>query len=116
MLWKWLYGAAASLKENFYFPAILPTLVFFLMKTYNSRELINIGTGEDLGIAELASLVKEVTGFSGAIIFDSSKPDGVGRKLMDVGKLHRLGWKHRVDLKEGIQLAYRDFLKKQRVV
>jgi GDP-L-fucose synthase len=74
---------------------------------------VNIGTGEDLSIRELAEAVKAVTNFEGEIIFDASKPDGTPRKLMDVSKLHQLGWQHKTDLKTGLTLAYSDFVKKQ---
>lgn len=84
---------------------------FFLMENYNDKSLINIGTGEDLSIAELAKLIKETVGYEGTIRFDAGKPDGTPRKLMDVSKIHALGWKHRIDLNEGIGLAYQDFLK-----
>jgi len=84
---------------------------FFLMVNYNEKSLVNIGTGEDLSIAELASLIRDTVGYKGAIRFDASKPDGTPRKLMDVSKIHALGWKHRIALNEGIGLAYRDFLK-----
>ena len=86
------------------------------MKTYNKRELINIGTGEDLSIAQLANTIKTVVGYGGNIVFDHSKPDGTPRKLMDVTKLHALGWQHRVSLEEGIHLAYQDFLQTQAAV
>ncbi|MBC7663708.1 MAG: GDP-L-fucose synthase, partial [Caulobacter sp.] len=71
---------------------------------------VNIGTGQDVTIRELAEAVMEVVGFTGRIVFDASKPDGTPRKLLDVGRLHALGWQHRVDLKQGIALAYQDFL------
>jgi GDP-L-fucose synthase len=97
-------------KREFLFADDLAEACFFLMGNYNDAQLINIGTGVDLSIAELAALVKEIVGFTGEIVFDSSKPDGTPRKLMDVTKLHNLGWKHTIDLKEGIQIAYHDFL------
>ena len=71
---------------------------------------INVGTGEDVSIAELAALVAKTVGFAGRIEYDTSKPDGTPRKLMDVGRLRALGWKPRVALSEGLALAYRDFL------
>jgi GDP-L-fucose synthase len=80
------------------------------MQTYNEPNLINIGTGEDLSIKDRALLIKKVTGFEGELVFDSSKPDGTPRKLMDVSKLHALGWKHQIELEEGLKLAYQDFL------
>lgn len=99
-------------KREFLYADDLAEACFFLMQHYNQRELINIGTGEDLSIAELAGMVKKVTGFKGDILFDTSKPDGTPRKLMDVSKLHSLGWRHTIELSEGIKLAYQDFLEK----
>ncbi|TKK71991.1 GDP-L-fucose synthase [Ilyomonas limi] len=99
-------------KREFLYADDLADACVFLMETYNDKSLVNIGTGEDLSIKELAYLVKEITGFEGDIVFDTSKPDGTPRKLMDVSKLHGLGWKHTTSLKEGIRAAYQDFLKK----
>lgn len=77
---------------------------------------INIGTGEDCSIAELAELVREIVDFPGKIRFDASKPDGAPRKLLDVGKIHRLGWKHRISLKEGIAQTYEWFCEHNDIV
>lgn len=74
----------------------------FLMKHYNSEEIINVGTGEDISIKELALLIKEIVGYEGDLKFDTSKPDGTPRKLLDVSKIHALGWKHKINLREGI--------------
>lgn len=82
----------------------------FLLKTYEEEEHVNIGTGEEVTIGELAHLVKDVIGYQGEIVFDPSKPDGTPRKLTDVTKLHDLGWKHKIGLTEGIQKAYDWFL------
>jgi len=79
-----------------------------LMKNYNEEGLINIGVGEDLSIKELAELMKEITGFKGKIVFDSTKPDGTPRKLMDVSKLSTLGWKASIGLKDGITRVYKE--------
>ncbi len=103
---------SGSPKREFLFADDLADACYFLMETYNEPNLINIGTGEDLSIKELALLIKEVIGFEGELVFDSSKPDGTPRKLMDVSKLHSLGWKHQIELKQGIALAYQDFLSK----
>lgn len=103
---------SGSPKREFLFADDLADACYFLMETYNEPNLINIGTGEDLSIKELALLIKEVIGFEGELVFDSSKPDGTPRKLMDVSKLHGLGWKHQIELKQGIALAYQDFLSK----
>lgn len=78
----------------------------FLMENYDEPGLVNIGTGTDLSITDLANMIKEITGYKGAIRFDSSKPDGTPRKLMDVSKLNGLGWKARISLREGIERVY----------
>jgi len=83
-----------------------------LMNTYNEAGIVNVGTGQDITIHELAALIGEVTGFTGTIRLDASKPDGTPRKLLDVSKLHSLGWKHRIGLKQGLELAYADFRKR----
>lgn len=98
-------------KREFLFADDLADACYFLMQNYNEPNLINIGTGEDISIKDLALLIKEHIGYSGTLNFDTTKPDGTPRKLMDVSKLHALGWKHKVELKEGIGLAYADFLK-----
>ncbi len=100
-----------SPKREFLFADDLANACFFLMQTYNEPNLINIGTGEDIAIKGLALLIKGIIGFEGGLVFDSAKPDGTPRKLMDVSKLHALGWKHQIELQDGIKLAYEDFLK-----
>ena len=84
---------------------------FFLLENYDSPEIVNIGCGEDVSIKELAETVCEVLGFEGSLVFDTSKPDGTPRKLMNIGRLLALGWKPRVNLKEGIRDAHEWFLK-----
>jgi GDP-L-fucose synthase len=84
----------------------LADAIVFLLKTWSDEEPINIGTGADLTIAELARLIAEVVGFSGQFVFDPSKPDGTPRKLLDVSKLTALGWQPRIDLKTGIRHTY----------
>lgn len=101
-------------KREFLYADDLAEACFFLMQQYSQRGLLNIGTGEDLTIAELAELIKEVTGFKGRITFDKTKPDGTPRKLMDVSRLHALGWHHRISLPDGIRMAYKDFLQTQK--
>ncbi len=78
----------------------------FLMEIYNEAGLVNIGIGSDLTIGELASMIKEVVGYEGAIVYDHTKPDGTPRKLLDVSKLHGLGWKHSIELRDGITSIY----------
>ena len=103
-------------KREFLFADDLAAACVYLMLHYDEKELVNIGTGEDLSIRELAETVKEVVCYEGDIVFDASKPDGTPRKLMDVSKLHKLGWKHSVELKEGLVQAYADFLHKRHMV
>jgi GDP-L-fucose synthase len=102
---------SGSPKREFLFADDLADACFFLMQNYNDKELINIGTGQDLTIHELALLVKSVVGFEGKLVFDTSKPDGTPRKLMDVSKLNELGWTYKTRLEQGLQLTYADFLK-----
>ena len=83
---------------------------FFLMKNYNEPGLVNIGVGTDISIAELGQIVKEVVDFRGQVVFNPAMPDGTPRKLLDVSKLHSLGWKHRISLVEGIHMTYSDFI------
>jgi GDP-L-fucose synthase len=80
----------------------------FLIKNYNEPGLINIGVGEDISIGELAGMIKEITGYKGKIVFDTSKPDGTPRKLMDVSKLNQKGWKASIRLKDGIEQVYKE--------
>lgn len=102
-----------SPKREFLFADDLAEACVYLMNNYSGRELINVGTGEDLSIKDLTELVAKIIGFEGEITWDTSKPDGTPRKLMDVSKLHSYGWKHKVDLSQGIELAYKDFLANQ---
>ena len=100
-----------SPKREFLFADDLAEACYYLMQNYSEPNLINIGTGHDLSIKDLAMLVKKTVGYDGSIDFDTTKPDGTPRKLMDVSKLHSWGWKHKIDLEEGLALAYQDFLK-----
>jgi GDP-L-fucose synthase len=104
-----IWGSGSPLRE-FLFADDLAEACYYLMQNYDEPTLINIGTGEDISIKDLAILIKKVIGYEGSLTFDSSKPDGTPRKLMDVSKLHKLGWKHKVELEQGIKLAYEDFL------
>lgn len=88
----------------------LASAALFLMQNYEESEIVNIGTGQDVTIAELAHLVAGVTGYDGKIVFDSSKPDGAPRKLLDVSRLHALGWRHAIPLEDGVRRTYEWFL------
>lgn len=106
-----IWGTGSPLRE-FLFSTDLAEACVFLMNNYDEEQFINIGVGEDISIKDLAILIKTIIGYKGELNFDSTKPDGTPRKLMDVSKLHALGWKHRIDLEEGIRLAYADFIAK----
>jgi GDP-L-fucose synthase len=103
-----VWGSGTPMREFLYVDDLADACVHMMTRGYDGP-LVNIGTGEDVTIRELAETVMDVVGFSGRIVFDASKPDGTPRKLLDVGRLHALGWKHRIDLKQGIALAYQDY-------
>ena len=100
--------------REFLFVDDLADACVHLMKTYEGSDIVNIGTGEDIKIKDLAELIKKTVGFEGEIISDTTKPDGTPRKLLDVSKLHSLGWKHQVSLEEGIKKTYEWFLENQK--
>ena len=106
-----IWGTGNPLRE-FLFADDLADAAIMLMKTYNGEKFVNIGTGKDLSIKELALLVKKIIEFKGELVFDTSKPDGTPRKLLDVSFLFSLGWKYKTELEEGIKIAYQDFLSK----
>jgi len=104
-----VWGSGTPMREFLYVDDLADACVHLMASGYDGP-LVNIGTGEDVTIRELAETVMEVVGFAGRIVFDASKPDGTPRKLLDVSRLHDLGWRHRVGLRQGIALAYQDFL------
>ena len=104
-----VWGTGTPLREFIYVDDMADACIF-LMENYDGEQHVNIGTGEEVSIRELAETVKEVVGFEGELVFDTNMPDGTPRKLTTVDKLHRLGWKHQVSLNEGIKLAYNWFL------
>ena len=103
------WGDGSALREFLYVDD-LANLCVFLMNNYSGDETVNAGTGKELSIKELVELVAEVTGYNGEIRWDTTKPNGTPRKLLDVSKAEKLGWKYRTELKDGIRLAYEDFL------
>lgn len=105
-----LWGTGSPLRE-FLFADDLADACFYLMQNYDEPGFLNVGTGNEISIKDLAFLVKETIGYSGEVLFDNSKPDGTPRKSMDMSKLHSKGWRHKVDLQQGIELAYQDFVK-----
>jgi len=109
-----MWGTGSPLRE-FLHADDLGDACVYLMQHYSGEQHVNIGTGTDLSIKELALIIQKIVGYEGSISHDLSKPDGTPRKLMDVSFLHRLGWKHRIELEEGIRLVYADFRKKENV-
>ncbi len=100
-----IWGTGAPMRE-FLHADDLADACFYLMQNYNEPGLVNIGVGEDITIKDLALLVKKIVGYEGELKFDTTKPDGTPRKLMDVSKLHSFGWKHKINLEEGIERVY----------
>jgi GDP-L-fucose synthase len=109
-----IWGTGDPLREFLHSDDMADACVY-LMQNYEGEKHVNIGTGVDLSIRDLALLIKKITGFEGEIKHDLSKPDGTPRKLMDVSFLHGLGWKHHINLEEGIRMVYEDFRKKENV-
>ena len=104
-----IWGTGTAQREFLYVDDLAEACVF-LMNNYNNSEIINIGTGKEVSIRELAEIIKEIVGYKGEFRFDTSKPDGMPRKLLNVDKINKLGWNAKTDLKNGITLAYEDFL------
>jgi GDP-L-fucose synthase len=104
-----IWGDGSPLRE-FLYADDLADACLYLMENYNDKQFVNVGCGEDLSIADLAGIVKRVLGYDGDMVFDTSKPNGTPRKLMDVSRLFATGWRPKVGLEEGIALAYQDFL------
>ena len=104
-----VWGTGTPLREFLYVDDMADACVF-LMENYNGEQHVNIGTGEEVSIRELAETIKEVVGFKGKLVFNTEMPDGTPRKLTTVDKLHELGWTHKVGLNEGIKLAYSWFV------
>ena len=106
-----IWGTGSPMRE-FLHADDLADACFYLMQNYNEEGLVNIGVGHDISIKDLALLVKKIVGFEGELKFDTSKPDGTPRKLMDVGKLHSFGWKDKINLEEGIAAVYSEIKNK----
>ncbi len=104
-----IWGTGAPLRE-FLHVDDLAEACYFLMQEYNDKNFINVGSGVEISIKELALTIKKIVGYEGELKMDASKPDGTPRKLMDVGKLHQLGWKHAISLEEGIKKVYANVL------
>ncbi|MBL7912214.1 MAG: GDP-L-fucose synthase [Bacteroidia bacterium] len=109
-----MWGTGMPMREFLHADDMADACVY-LMKNYNGSQHVNIGTGVDLSIKDLALMIQKIVGYAGEIKHDLSKPDGTPRKLMDVSFLHSLGWKHKVELEDGVKLVYEDFKKKENV-
>ena len=106
-----LWGSGSPLRE-FLHANDLADACYFLMQNYSEPGFLNVGVGTDVTIKALAEMIREIVGYEGEINWNSDKPDGTPRKLMDVSKLHELGWKHKIELEDGIRITYQDFLQK----
>jgi GDP-L-fucose synthase len=106
-----IWGTGSPIRE-FLFADDLAEAAVKLMLEYDGEKFVNIGTGHDLSIKDLAILIQKIIGYTGKLVFDKTKPDGTPRKLMDVSFLNSLGWKYKTELEEGIKIAYTDFLKR----
>jgi GDP-L-fucose synthase len=106
-----LWGTGSPLREFLHADDLADACVY-LMNNYDGEQFVNIGVGEDIPIKNLAELIKDTVGYEGELRWNTDKPDGTPRKLMDVSKLHNMGWKHRYSLKEGVRITYQDFLQK----
>ena len=104
-----------SPRREFYYSEDMAAACIFLMETYDGSQMVNIGCGQDMTIRELTVLVAQTVGYQGQIRWDGSKPDGTPRKLLDVSRLHALGWTRHTPLEEGLKLAYRDFLENPKI-
>ena len=105
-----VWGTGAPLRE-FLHVDDLAEACLYLMLHYNDKLFVNIGTGTDLSIKELAEMIKSIVGFQGELFWNTEKPDGTPRKLMDVSRIHSMGWKHRISLTEGIAAVYAEYAK-----
>lgn len=103
-----IWGTGTPMRE-FLHADDLASACVYLMENYNDEGLVNIGTGMDVTITELAMLIKEIVGYEGSLVYDHTKPDGTPRKLMDVSKLTNLGWKYSIELKDGLKQVYADY-------
>ena len=107
-----VWGTGSPMRE-FLHVDDLADACYFLMKNYDEELFLNIGTGEDLTIKALAEMIKDIVGYTGELKWNTEKPDGTPRKLMDVSRLHSMGWKHRIGLREGITSVYAEFAKSE---
>ena len=110
-----VWGSGKPLREFLHVDDLAEACIF-LMENYNDELFVNVGFGEDLSIKELAEMVKDVVGFEGKIVFNTSRPDGTMKKLMDSSRIHQMGWKPKIDLRKGIADTYKNFVKSTTLV
>ena len=110
-----VWGSGTPLREFLYVDDLADACIF-LAKNYNSSQLINVGSGYEISIKKFANLIKEIVGYKGKIIFDSSKPDGMKRKMLNSEKIKKIGWKPRISLKKGLKLFYKWYLDNQNIL
>lgn len=104
-----IWGTGSPLREFMHADDLADACVY-LMKHYNDSSPVNVGVGEDISIIQLAEMIKKMVGFEGRIVLDATRPDGTPRKILDVSKLHSLGWRHKISLQEGLKQVYEDFV------
>lgn len=104
-----IWGTGSPLREFMHADDLADACVY-LMKNYNGKTPVNVGVGEDVSIIQLAEMIKSLVGFKGRIVLDATKPDGTPRKILDVSKLHALGWRHKISLQEGLRQVYDDYV------
>jgi GDP-L-fucose synthase len=105
-----IWGTGSPMRE-FMFVDDLADACIFLMKEYNDKLFINVGTGEEMSIKDLALMIRDIVGYTGDVQFDTSKPDGTPRKIMDNSRIHALGWRHKTSMRHGLEIAYESFRK-----
>jgi GDP-L-fucose synthase len=107
-----IWGTGISRREFMHVDDLAEAAVW-LLGNYEEKQFLNVGTGEDISVSELAELVKEIVGYRGNLVFDATKPDGMPKKLLDVSKLHAAGWKHKIGLREGLERTFRWYLDRE---
>ena len=116
MVFRSIVWGSGTPRREFLFADDLADACFFLMEKYDEKEIINVGSGTDYTISELAKIIKDIIGYEGEVIYDHTKPDGTPRKLLDSSRIYDLGWKPHTELQEGIRRAYDDFLANQKLL
>ena len=107
-----MWGSGSPIREFMHVDDLADALLY-LMKNYDDREFMNVGTGEEVSILDLTKMIKKIVGYNGEIVHDRSKPDGTPRKLMDSSKIHGLGWKSKIGLQDGIKRVYQTISKER---